>query len=601
MIRLVALLIMSVLVYSGCGGQASGSQDANSPAPEAKSAQSNDDTEVSTPTKIWRGGEQATTLEETANEPIETPIEEVVDETDANEETLEATSAQGSPDLLGGNLWVAGQANLLSEEVEKTLSEGFKWGGDSAPESKNDASSESAQQAPSVHEELAVIRAEQATILAEMKTLRAQAEQERLAAASETEASRKKMVEENALAKAELQKELDRMKADAEQERMAAIGQAEANRIKTEQENELAKAEAQKELDRLKADAEKERMAAIAQAEADRVKTEQENALAKAEAQEELDRMKAEAEKERLTALSDAEAARKEAETLAMARAEAEAALLDARNKELVKGEEIEVAVTPTPKPKLSGPKGTIELAELDLSAQRDGVFGVELASDALIENLNGTKIELAAYFYDEKGKPLKDSDKVNRSSKGQVYVGKESMVSSDNYVLKDKLFIPFEQLELAVDVTHSVQVELVLWEYSRGRGNRLAATPKTTFSRVANASSLAKDELHRSDLTGNWRNGDALITMAQQDNTIVLNGLKVVPYNIVSEAWTYERGRLQGMVINKRKLPPVTRIWEFDLRISQDGNTLAGTYHRADRKGNFAFDSEPFVWTRIP
>ncbi|MFP6581488.1 MAG: hypothetical protein VCD00_02915 [Candidatus Hydrogenedentota bacterium] len=600
MIRLGALMLMLVLVCSGCGGQASGSQEATGPAMEA---QYTGDTEVSAPTRIWRGGEQAATLEETANEPIETPIAEVVGDTDADKEKTETSPAQGSPDLLGGNLWIAGQANVLSEEVEKSLSAGFEWGADSTPESRAVATNEAVQQDSDVQEELAAIRAEQATILAEMKTLRAQAEDDRLAAASETEASRKQMAEENALAKAELQKELDRMKADAEQERLATIGQAEADRIRSEHENALAKAEAQKELDRLKAEAEKERMVAIAQAEADRIKAEQKNALAKAEALEELDRMKADAEKERLTALSDAEAARKETEKLALARAEAEAALLEARNMELETREEIEVAAAPSPKPPpaRSGPAGSIELIELDLSAQRDGVFGVELASDALIENLNGTKIELAAYFYDDKGKPLKDSDKVNRSSKGQVYVGKESMVSSDNYALKDKLFIPFEQLELAMDVEHAVQVELVLWEYSHGRGNRLASTPKTTFKHVANAPGLARDELHRSDLTGNWRNGNTLITMAQQDNTIVLNGLTVVPHNIVSETWTYERGRLQGMVINKRKLPPVTRIWRFDLRISQDGNTLTGTYHRADRKGNFGFDSEPFVWTRMP
>jgi hypothetical protein len=75
---------------------------------------------------------------------------------------------------------------------------------------------------------------------------------------------------------------------------------------------------------------------------------------------------------------------------------------------------------------------------------------------------------------------------------------------------------------------------------------------------------------------------------------------LGIVPYKIVSEKWVYAEGMLHGSVINKRKLPPLTRMWEFELQISQDGNRLSGTFHRSDRKGSFAFDCAPFVWTRI-
>lgn len=250
--------------------------------------------------------------------------------------------------------------------------------------------------------------------------------------------------------------------------------------------------------------------------------------------------------------------------------------------------------------PKPSKPLGTILLAKLEHGAVLDGVYGILLDSRAEIDNLSGAKIELAAHFFDDKGNPLKDRDRVNRSSRGQVYVGKESVVPSNAFSLKDDLFIPYQQLDVTSEEAQDIQIELVLWEYSQGRGQRLAIAPRVTFTHTPLSTSERVNREQRENLSGGWRHDDAVITIVQQDDIVVIEGLGIVPYNIVSEKWVYAEGMLHGSVINKRKLPPLTRMWEFELQISQDGNRLSGTFHRSDRKGNFAFDSAPFVWTRI-
>ena len=172
--------------------------------------------------------------------------------------------------------------------------------------------------------------------------------------------------------------------------------------------------------------------------------------------------------------------------------------------------------------------------------------------------------------------------------------MGKESVVPSNAFSLKDDLFIPYQQLDVTPEEAQDIQIELVLWEYSQGRGQRLAIAPRVTFTHTPLSTS------ERENLSGSWKHDDAVITIVQQDDIVVIEGLGIVPYKIVSEKWVYAEGMLHGSVINKRKLPPLTRMWEFELQISQDGNRLSGTFHRSDRKGSFAFDCAPFVWTRI-
>lgn len=372
--------------------------------------------------------------------------------------------------------------------------------------------------------------------------------------------------------------ELKAAQEKAEQERLAAEAAAEKARMQAEA-DALARKQAQEELERIKAETEKQRMAAEAEAEKARAQADAE-ALAKKEAQEELVRVQAEAE----AALIQAREEQKMAEAEAAAAANAEA------------GAETSAPATPA-----IDPVGTIKLAKLDLEAQQNATHGVGLSSAAKIEHLNGAKIELAAYFYDTEGNPLKDTDKINRSSRGQVYVGKESIVPSDDYDLTDTLFIPFDQLELAAGEEHEVQVELVLWEYSKGRGQRLAVAPKATFRHApASAAPQPVQAAGPADVSGTWKYEDSTITIVRQGDTVALNGLGMVPYNIVSEQWSYDNGVLTGTVVNKRNFPPLSRVWNFTLTLSPDGNALTGTFHREGEKGNFAFDSEPFTWTRI-
>lgn len=608
MMKNFALVLTSILILSGCGGEASGSQESEQKVIEAE-------TQPSQPIKspeVWRGGKEATTAPQHTVQ--NAPTRTVAD-------TPESKTTTSSPDLLGNHLWVGGKANVLTDDTEKELSSGFDWAEEPSSATKTNSFESEAKFTPTIAEEREAFLAEQAKMLEEMKALREQAEKDRLAAAAEAEAMRKKTEEENALARAEHQKEMDRMVAEAEADRLAAAKEADAMRMKAEQDNALAKAEAQKELDRLAAEAESKRVAALAEAEAIRKQAEMDEAERVAVAKKEMERMRAEAETERLAAiaeadatraktekdrkaaemtLADAAATRKEKDALEHAKAQAEADRLEAELAKEKNATASETKVAATPKSTLPSAKGSIKMAALNLEAERDGVYGVELVGEGTVENLKGQKIELAAYFYDANGKMLKDTDKINRSSKGQVYVGNDSVADSKTYTLSDKLFIPFDQLEVEGDSEQTVQVELVVWEYSHGRGKKLAASPMSKFQRAPNAVRDARLAAVKDDLSGSWRHEDGIITIIQKDGNIVVSGLGMVPYTIVSEQWTYNRGRLEGSLISKRKVPPLTRMWDFDLRISEDGDVLRGTFHRADRKGNFAFTSEPFVWTRI-
>jgi hypothetical protein len=318
--------------------------------------------------------------------------------------------------------------------------------------------------------------------------------------------------------------------------------------------------------------------------------------------QAELDRLREEAEKEKMASEAKAKA-EVEAELL---KAKEEGASEERARADRIANEPVVQNTSPKvapekPKVKVILPSGTLQLAKLEQGAFQDGVYGIQLGGEARIENLNGAKIELAAYFFDGEGEPLKDSDRVNRSSRGQVYVGKELVAESNAYTLKDGLFLPFKQLDLGSTESSDVQVELVLWEYSQGRGKRLAVAPRETFRYVPISSSERENIKRREDITGTWKQDEITITVDQRDGKVVVTGLDAVPNNIVSEEWGYADGKLLGSIVSQRKFPKRVRVWDFELQVSQDGKSLTGKYHRADKKGNFGFDSESFVWRRVP
>jgi hypothetical protein len=509
-----------------------------------------------------------------------------------------------------GNLFIDSKENEMDEETAKEAEASFEWvspnpnSGDDLAEGagfewSDDGSEEALEKAEA--ERSAADAGADAEAKAREEASK-QVELERLRSQEAISEAQRRADEELTAATNQMQSELQALK-DEQARILAEIAASKKDAAEQAARDEKVR---QAELDRLREEAEKEKMASeAARREVDEIAKE------KAAAERELEQ--AQLEKERI--LADAEQARLRAESEAKAKAEVEAELLKAKeegaseeraradriaNEPVVQNTSPKVAPE-KPKVKVILPSGTLQLAKLEQGAFQDGVYGIQLGGEARIENLNGAKIELAAYFFDGEGEPLKDSDRVNRSSRGQVYVGKELVAESNAYTLKDGLFLPFKQLDLGSTESSDVQVELVLWEYSQGRGKRLAVAPRETFRYVPISSSERENIKRREDITGTWKQDEITITVDQRDGKVVVTGLDAVPNNIVSEEWGYADGKLLGSIVSQRKFPKRVRVWDFELQVSQDGKSLTGKYHRADKKGNFGFDSESFVWRRVP
>lgn len=473
----------------------------------------------------------------------------------------------------------------------------------------------------------------------------AKAEAERVAqekAAAEQLAREQAEAERLAQAKAEVER-LEKAKAEAErlaQEKAMVVAQAQAEAERQAQveaaEKEQAQAEALAQLKReaaalaqakaeaetlAKARAESDRVAReeqaiyMAQLVAEKEQAEADAALAR-EAKERAEAQLKQAQAEQVRIVAAAEMARQRAEAEALAKAQVEAELLQAKSEAALKTAQASEARRPAaaeakpamkiaalPKARTStaplSPSGSLQLRDVVQGSVSGGVRGLTLNGVGTVGGLKGKKVELAAYFFDESGNPLKDTDKKFRSSRGQVYVGRETVLPSDTYNLNQGLFLPYTQLDIGGTTPKKLQVELVIWEYSQGRGRKLVATPRTSFTAALGGASTAA-VASGSMLSGNWIADGIPLSIVKQGDQWVVRGIGgIVPFLIMSEKWTFSQGVLRGSLINKRNFPPMTRVWEFDLKLSADGKTLKGSYNRSDKNGNYAFESDVFTWVR--
>ncbi len=412
--------------------------------------------------------------------------------------------------------------------------------------------------------------------------------------------------EEDAAAKHEAEEELRRIRE--EYERL----QAEAEEAKQRAEMEsAAKAEAEAALKK----ALEEQAKAMAQAEEAKRRADEE-AQAKAEAGEalkkaELERERAEAAAREARRRADEEARAKEEAAEAQRKAEEERARVEAAAREAEPSDEevpAEPAVAeektvaePTPaepseEPTRPVPAGRIAIAQMEEGVSVEGTQSIRIVSEGVVEHLKGERIEVAAYFFDANGRPLKDRDGKFKSAGGQVYVGREIVVSNDKQALSDALSLPYEQLDLSGGGKQQFKVRLVLWEYTGRRGHGLARSDWAAFSYTPPPTKEELNAVRRADVTGTWSGG---ISITQRGDRVVVSGLDV-PQEIISETWSYRDGVLVGTVTTRKGFPPLTRVWEYTLKISEDGRTLRGNYHRSDKNGRFPFDSEPFEWKRV-
>lgn len=291
-------------------------------------------------------------------------------------------------------------------------------------------------------------------------------------------------------------------------------------------------------------DAEAQARAAAEAEAAEQARLEAEREQARVEAERaEAERARAEAEAERRRAQEAAQRRAAEEAARARAQAETEAELTDVLEAE-----------------------GRILDVQVNTHAIFDGEPGVSFSVDGQASKVAGTRLETAVYIYDAAGNPIMDTDQQYRSSKGQVYYGEYRVAAGDPYRWSDALFIPFDQLELGPGQRHDLQAQVVVWEYSGGRGQALARSGMIPFTVVTGPSPI--------DLAGQWSDG---VSIFVQDDQITFDGLDLRG-SIESQRWELDGRVLDGIVELRRRIG-ADRVATYELLLSDDGRMLSGIY----------------------
>ncbi len=427
---------------------------------------------------------------------------------------------------------------------------------------------------------------------AEMEAIKKQAEADAQARIAAEEALRKAQNDaEKARAEAEQIKKQAEADALARQQKEELAKQAEAQARKKQAEAEAqARVAAEEALRKARDDAEK------ARAEAEQIKKQAEaDALARQQKEEEVLRVAREKE--------NAKAARKKAEADALAReqeqrakAEAEARKVEEALRDAVAAETTvpaPVEAKPAQTTPDGPPSGTMTSMKVTQDVTENGRRGIRLDLKSETLNLADQKVELAAYFFTNKSKELRDRDQQYRSSRGQVYVGKTQTVPTQSYEWTESLFLPYNQLDLESNGEYDLKVNVILWEYSAGKGKAISQSGMRKFHHTQGKTTA---EL-RANLSGAWSNGYEIL---QTGDRVSIEGFSL-PNRITEQEWIYNGEVLSGTITTRRTVPARTYIWNYTLHIADDGRSLTGTYRKADKKGRYPEASGEFTWERLP
>ena len=92
---------------------------------------------------------------------------------------------------------------------------------------------------------------------------------------------------------------------------------------------------------------------------------------------------------------------------------------------------------------------------------------------------MKGKTGQVAAYFYFQEGKPLKDLDRNYRSSDGQVSVSEDFTPGYQGTLYNDfTMFIPYDQLHMN-NGEYDLKFEVLIWSHN---DHKLAKSDWITF-----------------------------------------------------------------------------------------------------------------------
>jgi hypothetical protein len=107
---------------------------------------------------------------------------------------------------------------------------------------------------------------------------------------------------------------------------------------------------------------------------------------------------------------------------------------------------------------------------DMEFNAKRDGVYGIKVLANFVIDSQLGADTQIVAYFKDAAGNPLRDTDGTYRTSAGNVSAS-TGFKPGHHSARYDRLsiFIPYDQLHLPFDRHHDLRVNVALFDKATG------------------------------------------------------------------------------------------------------------------------------------
>ena len=121
----------------------------------------------------------------------------------------------------------------------------------------------------------------------------------------------------------------------------------------------------------------------------------------------------------------------------------------------------------------------TIQNIWVDHNVHENGLKGIRIHVKFNVNNMKGKTGQVAAYFYFQEGKPLKDLDRNYRSSDGQVSVSEDFTPGYQGTLYNDfTMFIPYDQLHMN-NGEYDLKFEVLIWSHN---DHKLAKSDWITF-----------------------------------------------------------------------------------------------------------------------
>ena len=130
----------------------------------------------------------------------------------------------------------------------------------------------------------------------------------------------------------------------------------------------------------------------------------------------------------------------------------------------------------------INGPTGSFTDVRIDKDVTVNGEKGLQIHANLSIDNAQGHRVQVVAWFYYETGEPLVDQDGRFRSGDGLVTVNKNIDITGNAMSFPDfSMFIPYSQLHLTE--TGTVPLQFDMGAFDMQRGEFIAQTSRINFN----------------------------------------------------------------------------------------------------------------------